>query len=52
MALWDVESEQLLVPDIDLNCFLETLKHSHSSVGESELARYTEWTTQFGEDGV
>ena len=52
MALWDVESEQLLVPDIDMDCFMETLKHSHSSVGEGELLKYTEWTTQFGEDGV
>jgi len=52
MALWDVEGDQLLVPDIDMSCFLETLKHSHSSVGASELTKFTEWTSQFGEDGV
>mmetsp|Transcript_20072 Transcript_20072/g.37427 ORF Transcript_20072/g.37427 Transcript_20072/m.37427 type:complete len:457 (+) Transcript_20072:255-1625(+) len=52
MALWDVESEMLSVPDVCMADFEAALGHSHTSVSPEELERFVEWTKQFGEEGV
>ena len=52
MALWDVPSEQLVVPEVGIEDFEKALQHSHSSVGAAELERFVEWTQQFGQEGV
>lgn len=52
MALWDVPPEKLKVPDVRIIDFEGALKHSFSTVSAEELKRYTEWTTQFGQEGA
>ncbi|GMI09933.1 hypothetical protein TrLO_g9156 [Triparma laevis f. longispina] len=52
MALWDVESEMLSVPDVCMADFEAALGHSHTSVSPEELERFVGWTKQFGEEGV
>mmetsp|Transcript_21322 Transcript_21322/g.31231 ORF Transcript_21322/g.31231 Transcript_21322/m.31231 type:complete len:455 (-) Transcript_21322:405-1769(-) len=52
MQLWDVPSEKLKVPELSVDDFEESLKHSASSVSSEELNRFTDWTKQFGQEGV
>mmetsp|Transcript_21695 Transcript_21695/g.43341 ORF Transcript_21695/g.43341 Transcript_21695/m.43341 type:complete len:455 (+) Transcript_21695:269-1633(+) len=51
-TLWDIESDQLSVPDVCRADFDAALGHSHTSVSPEELERFVEWTKQFGEEGV
>ena len=32
--------------------FVQALTRTHTSVGEDELLKYTEWTEEFGEEGA
>eukprot|EP00586_Coscinodiscus_wailesii_P006399 CAMPEP_0172490106 /NCGR_PEP_ID=MMETSP1066-20121228/20452_1 /TAXON_ID=671091 /ORGANISM="Coscinodiscus wailesii, Strain CCMP2513" /LENGTH=452 /DNA_ID=CAMNT_0013258419 /DNA_START=192 /DNA_END=1550 /DNA_ORIENTATION=+ len=52
MALWDVPSEKLKVPDIGLDDFKRALRNGCSSVSSEELQRFVEWTNKFGQEGV
>jgi len=51
MSLYDVPSEQLLVPDVSADDFLHILTKVKGSVATEELNRFVEWTESFGQDG-
>ncbi len=51
MSLYDVPSERLAVPLVAFNDFQRALKKAHSSVGTDELARFVQWTEEFGQEG-
>jgi vacuolar protein-sorting-associated protein 4 len=52
MSLWDVPPEKLRAPMVRLEDFATVMRHSFSTVSDDELARYTEWTKMFGQDGA
>jgi len=52
MALWDVPSEKLKVPDISVDDFKSALRNGCSSVSPEELERFVDWTHKFGQEGV
>jgi vacuolar protein-sorting-associated protein 4 len=51
MSLYDVPSDKLAVPLVGYNDFQRALKKAHSSVGTDELARFVQWTEEFGQEG-
>jgi vacuolar protein-sorting-associated protein 4 len=51
MSLYDVPGDNLAVPLVSYNDFSRALKKAHSSVGVDELARFEQWTVEFGQDG-
>merc|ERR1711998_200866 len=51
MSLYDVASERLKVPMVNMADFQKILERSCSSVSKDELDRYDEWTTEFGQEG-
>lgn len=48
VRLEDIPSDQLLVPDVCMVDFERVMKHATVSVAQSDLARFEEWTTEFG----
>lgn len=46
-----VPTEELLVPDVCYDDFVQALTKSGSSVSADELTRFTEWTEEFGQEG-
>ena len=52
MQLWDVPGDKLVAPKVILADFEKCMKHSVSTVSPEELARFVEWTKQFGQDGA
>lgn len=51
MTLYDVPSENLVVPLIVYGDFEKALRKAHSSVGADELSRFVSWTEEFGQEG-
>lgn len=51
MTLYDVPSENLVVPLIVFKDFEKALRKAHSSVGADELNRFVTWTEEFGQEG-
>jgi len=51
MSLYDVQSEQLKVPDVTFEDFQKAIERAHTSVAREELDRFIEWTREFGEEG-
>jgi vacuolar protein-sorting-associated protein 4 len=51
MTLYEVPSEQLLVPVVDFEMFKRILLRARKSVDQDELTRFVEWTAEFGQDG-
>jgi vacuolar protein-sorting-associated protein 4 len=52
MALWDVPPAKLKAPLVKYTDFEKVMKHSCSTVSDDELARFTEWTKLYGQDGA
>jgi vacuolar protein-sorting-associated protein 4 len=52
MALWDVPPAKLKAPLVRYTDFEKVMKHSCSTVSDDELARFTEWTKLYGQDGA
>lgn len=52
MLIWDVPPEKLKAPDICVKDFENVLGHSHSTVSNEELEKYTQWTEKFGQGGA
>ena len=52
MSLWDVPPDLLKAPMVGVKDFEAVMKHSTSTVSESELQRFTDWTKLFGQDGA
>jgi vacuolar protein-sorting-associated protein 4 len=51
MTLYEVPSNQLSVPEVSMADFLAVTEHTPSSVSPEELTRFTDWTSEFGEEG-
>jgi vacuolar protein-sorting-associated protein 4 len=52
MTLWDVPPELLEAPPVLFSDFEKVMKHSCTTVSETELKRFQEWTALFGQDGA
>lgn len=52
LSLYDLESDQLSVPDVTADDFRRVLEHATSSVAPDELERFVKWTAEFGEEGA
>jgi vacuolar protein-sorting-associated protein 4 len=52
MDLLDCPKEKLMDPVLGMMDFTSVLRHSHASVSEEEMEKYTKWTLQFGQDGA
>uniref|UniRef100_I2CP71 Vacuolar protein-sorting-associated protein 4 n=2 Tax=Nannochloropsis gaditana TaxID=72520 RepID=I2CP71_NANGC len=50
-GLYEIESERLLVPDIEFADFEKAAQRAKPSVAPEELDHFTEWTTEFGQEG-
>jgi vacuolar protein-sorting-associated protein 4 len=52
ISIFDVEPEMLTTPILSMPDLEKALIDTKSSVDESELNRYTDWTLKFGQEGV
>lgn len=53
MTLWEIpHPEKLDAPPVTMRDFEKVMRHSHSTVSEAELSKFTEWTAMFGQDGA
>jgi vacuolar protein-sorting-associated protein 4 len=52
MSLWDVPPEKLKAPTLSSSDFEKVLKHSFTTVSETELKEFITWTKQFGQEGA
>jgi len=52
MTLWEVPPEKLKAPMVVREDFEKVMRNSVTTVSPEELARFTEWTKQFGQDGA
>jgi vacuolar protein-sorting-associated protein 4 len=55
MTLWEIPDDEchlLQCPLVSYKDFEAVLRHAFSTVSAEELARYTEWTAMFGQDGA
>ena len=50
-SLYEMDSSQLLVPDVCMDDFRHVMRRAKGSVGASELVKFTEWTREFGVEG-
>ena len=51
MSLYDVQSDLLHVPPVDMEMFEHILERARSTVAPEELTRFEEWTEEFGQEG-
>ena len=51
ITLYDIATDKLLVPQIEIEDFNKALRRSHGSVAAAELLRFTKWTEDFGQEG-
>ncbi|KAJ3118777.1 Vacuolar protein sorting-associated protein 4 [Phlyctochytrium bullatum] len=51
MSWVDVEADQLLEPDLTVNDFMRAVRNGRKSVNEEDVAKYTKWTEEFGQEG-
>lgn len=51
LTLMDVPSDKLHTPDVSIKHFESVLKKGKATVGKDDLARFEEWTKQFGQEG-
>ncbi|GBG33208.1 26S proteasome regulatory subunit 8-like [Hondaea fermentalgiana] len=51
ISLYDVEPDKLFVPPVKAEDFFYAVENSNTSVSQSELGRFDEWTAEFGQDG-
>lgn len=52
MTLYDLSTDQLLVPDVCMEDFRQIMTRTKGSVADKELRRYEEWTKEFGVEGA
>ena len=48
----DVNSDELLAPDVVLKDFEVALDDSHPTVSKDDIERQVEWTNEFGSEGA
>ena len=51
MTLYEVPSEQLLVPPVKFEDFERVMTKARKSVAEEDLQQFVEWTSNFGQEG-
>ena len=51
MSYDQVNSDELLAPDVVLKDFEAALEDSNKSVGKEDLQKQVEWTQEYGTDG-
>lgn len=51
MSLYDIETEQFKPNDVTYSHFKSALLSSKPSVGPEDLARFEDWTQQYGQEG-
>ncbi|KAJ3383171.1 Vacuolar protein sorting-associated protein 4 [Lobulomyces angularis] len=47
----DVEAEELMEPPLVVSDFAKAVQNSKSSVNDDDVAAYTKWTEEFGQEG-
>ena len=47
----EVESDELLEPELNLGDFLRSAATARPSVNQADLAQYVKWTEEFGQEG-
>ncbi len=47
----DVSTDELLEPELTVHDFVKSVRSGKSSVNEDDIAQYTKWTTEFGQEG-
>ena len=47
----DIDTNELLEPDLLVGDFLKSAATARPSVNQEDLAQYTKWTEEFGQDG-
>lgn len=52
MTYDDVNSDELLPPDVVLKDFEVALEDSHPTVSKEDIERQVEWTNEFGSEGA
>ena len=52
MTYDNVNSEELLAPDVSLKDFELALEDSHPTVSKEDIERQVEWTNDFGSEGA
>ncbi|KAJ3164887.1 Vacuolar protein sorting-associated protein 4 [Irineochytrium annulatum] len=45
------EDDELLEPDLTINDFMRAVRNGRKSVNEEDVAKYTKWTEEFGQEG-
>ena len=51
MSWMDIDSNELLEPELLVADFLKSAATARPSVNQEDLAQYTKWTEEFGQDG-
>ncbi|KAJ3414505.1 Vacuolar protein sorting-associated protein 4 [Chytridiales sp. JEL 0842] len=51
MSWVDVQPEELMEPDLTINDFMRAVRNSKKSVNDEDVAKYTKWTEEFGQEG-
>mmetsp|Transcript_82686 Transcript_82686/g.145927 ORF Transcript_82686/g.145927 Transcript_82686/m.145927 type:complete len:451 (+) Transcript_82686:425-1777(+) len=52
MSLYDLNSDELAVPDVTMKNFRTVLETCSTSVAPEELEEFEKWTAEFGEEGA
>ncbi|TPX47654.1 hypothetical protein SeLEV6574_g02532 [Synchytrium endobioticum] len=47
----EVEADELLEPELTINDFVRALQNARRSVADEDIAKYTKWTEEFGQEG-
>lgn len=47
----DVSTDELLEPELTVHDFVKSVRNGKSSVNEDDIAQYTKWTVEFGQEG-
>lgn len=50
-SLYDLESDELKVPDVVFSDFTKAVARIRASVSQDELTKFEEWTKDFGQEG-
>jgi vacuolar protein-sorting-associated protein 4 len=46
-----VEGDELLEPELTVSDFVKAVQNGRKSVNDEDIAQYTEWTAEFGQEG-
>jgi vacuolar protein-sorting-associated protein 4 len=52
MTYAEVESDELLAPQVEIKDFKSALSDSHPTVSEADVQKQVDWTNEFGSEGA